>query len=111
RVRGYDTIGFMPAPPAPRSAYNSAPTSNIVGAPGSTLGANEGRLRAELRVVAQKKDPVQSLCEAAQLFTRNGAASANTPSDREFGNAFADLSVTGKAAFAQFVLLHPNEAR
>jgi hypothetical protein len=45
RVRGYDTIGFMPSPPAPRSAYNSAPTSNIVGAPGSTLGANEGPRR------------------------------------------------------------------
>ena len=109
-VRGYTTIGFILPQSATRGMYNSPPTSNIVGAPGSTLGANEGRVRAELRAVAQKKDPVYSLCQAAQRFTRNGAASANTPSDQDFGNAFADLSVTGKAAFAQFVLLHPSEA-
>ena len=83
-----------------------------MGAPGSTLGANEGRLRVVLRDVAKKKDPVHSLCQAAQSFTRNGPANANTntPSDHDFGNAFADLSVTGKAAFARFEQLHPSEA-
>jgi hypothetical protein len=31
------------------------------------------------------------------MFTRNRPATAETPSDHDFGNAFADLSVTGKA--------------
>lgn len=110
RAYGYDLIGFLPPAPPTTDKYNSPPTSNIMGAPGSTLGANEGRLRAELRALAQTKNPIQSLCRAAQMFTRNGAASTGTPSDQEFGNAFADLSVTGKAAFAQFTVLHPNEA-
>jgi pimeloyl-ACP methyl ester carboxylesterase len=106
----YLTSGFHPPQPPTMGMWNSSPASNIIGAPGSTLGANEGRLRAELRAVAQKKDPVYSLCQAAQKFTRNGAATANTPTDQDFGNALADLSVTGKAAFARFVQLHPDEA-
>ncbi|HVH72819.1 MAG TPA: alpha/beta hydrolase [Candidatus Dormibacteraeota bacterium] len=97
------------SPPVTLSMYNSPPGS-VTGAPGSTLGANEGRLRPELRDVARRRDPIYSLCQAAQRFTRNAPPSANTPSDQEFGNAFADLSVTGKAAFARFVQLHPNEA-
>lgn len=98
-------------PPDTRSGVNLRKNSGpIAGAPGSTLGANEGRLRAELRDAARRKDPIYSLCQAAQRFTRNQPASPNTPSDQDFGNAFADLSVTGKAAFARFVQLRPTEA-
>jgi pimeloyl-ACP methyl ester carboxylesterase len=106
----YTFIGFRPAQPPTPNMYDSPPSSNIAGAPGSTLGANEGRVRAELRAVAQKKDPVYSLCQAAHRFTKNAPASGNTPSDHDFGNAFADLSVTGKAVFARFVQFHPTEA-
>jgi pimeloyl-ACP methyl ester carboxylesterase len=108
----YTFEGFRPPQPATPAMYNSPPNSGIAGAPGSTLGANEGRLRVELRAAAAaaRKDPIHGLCQAAQSFTRNHPASANTPSDHDFGNAFADLSVTGKAAFAQFVRFHPNEA-
>jgi pimeloyl-ACP methyl ester carboxylesterase len=129
-IGDYTFQGFRPPQPATQGMYDSPPgtliqtgpfKTPIVGAPASTLGANEGRVRAELRAVAQKRDPVHSLCQAAQRFTRNGPASTvakvaglivpyNTPSDHDFGNAFADLSVTGKATFARFVQLHPNEA-
>ena len=106
----YTFLGFRPPEPATPAMYNSPQTSGIAGAPGSTLGANEGRVRAELRAAAAKKDPIASLCEAARRFTRNQPASANTPSDSEFGNAFADLSVTGKAALTRFVQLHPTDS-
>jgi pimeloyl-ACP methyl ester carboxylesterase len=105
----YTFLGFKPAQPPTPPEYNSAPGA-IAGSPGSTLGANEGRVRAELRAAAAKKDPIHDLCTAAQSFTRNHPASGNTPSDHDFGDAFADLSVTGKATFAQFERLHPNEA-
>jgi pimeloyl-ACP methyl ester carboxylesterase len=106
----YTIQGFRPPQPATEPMYNSPPESNIVGAPGSTLGANEGRLRSELRADAQQKDPINSLCHAAQRFTEDAPASADTPSDHDLGNAFADLSVTGKATFARFVQLRPSEA-
>ncbi len=102
--------GFSPPSPATPAMYNSPLTSSIPGAPGSTLGANEGRVRAELIEVARKQDPIHALCQAAQRFTRNRPAAAGTPSDQEFGNAFADLSVTGRHAFETFTRLHPNEA-
>jgi hypothetical protein len=105
----YTFLGFKPPQPATPAMYNSAPPGRN-GAPPSTLGANEGRVRAELRAVAAKKDPIYSLCQAAQRFTRNGPASAGTPSDHDFGNAFADLSVTGKLAFARFEQLRPTDA-
>lgn len=104
----YTMQGFRPATPPTRDMYRSKP-GTIQGAPGSTLGANEGRVRDELRAVAKKKDPINALCQSAKMFTRNKPArDADTPSDAEFGNAFADLSVTGKATFAEFVRLHPT---
>jgi pimeloyl-ACP methyl ester carboxylesterase len=105
----YALVGFTPSQPPAPPMYDS-PAGRITGSPGSTLGANEGRVRAELRAVAAKRDPIYSLCQAAQRFTLNHPASGNTPSDRDFGNAFADLSVTGKASFGKFVQLHPTEA-
>lgn len=107
----YTFQGFRPPQPATPAMYNSPPPPRgVTGAPGSTLGANEGRMRAELRAVAAKRDPVVSLCQAAQRFTHNAPASGGNPSDHDFGNAFADLSVTGKASFEKFVQLHPTEA-
>ena len=106
----YTFLGFRPPQPATRQMYASPVTSGIESAPASTLGSNEGRVRGELRAVARAANPIASLCEAARSFTRNQAATADDPSGQEFGNAFADLSVTGKATFARFVALHPNEA-
>jgi pimeloyl-ACP methyl ester carboxylesterase len=108
-IGDYTFLGFRPPQPATRSMYNSPSAANP-GAPASTLGANEGRLRGEIRAVAATRDPLISLCKAAQMFTYNRPASANTPSDRDFGNAFADLSVTGKEAFSKFMHLPPTEA-
>lgn len=106
----YTLLGFRPPQPATRQMYAAPLASGIEGAPGSTFGSNEGRLRAELRAAAKAADPIASLCEAAQNFTRDEPATATDPSGADFGNAFADLSVTGKATFARFATLHPNEA-
>ena len=67
----------------------------------NALGANEGRLRRELREAARKADPVASLCQSAQAFARG---------DDLMGRAFADLSVTGKRSFASFRELRVQEA-
>lgn len=76
-----------------------------IGAPGPpfdlTLGANEGRLREDLREAAQRADPEDDLCRAAYAFL------LNHPVD---GNALADLSVTGRRAYAAFVAQPPKPA-
>ncbi|PYP91834.1 MAG: hypothetical protein DMG65_05905 [Candidatus Angelobacter sp. Gp1-AA117] len=100
-------------PPDTRSGVHLRTNKGpIAGAPVSTLGANEGRLRAELRAAAAtaRTNPLATLCQAAQSFTRNRPATADTPSDQAFGNALADLSVTGRNAFANFVRLAPRES-
>jgi pimeloyl-ACP methyl ester carboxylesterase len=101
--------GFRPGGQPARAQYDAPPSSGIAGAPGSTLGANEGRVRRELRDVARRKDAGHALCLAAQRFTTDRPGSATEPSDAAWGDAFADLAVTGKAAFASFVQLHPAE--
>jgi pimeloyl-ACP methyl ester carboxylesterase len=101
--------GFRPGAQPKRASYNAPPSSGIAGAPGSTLGANEGRVRRELRDVARRRDAGHALCLAAQRFTTDRPGSATEPSDAAWGDAFADLAVTGKAAFASFVQLHPTE--
>jgi pimeloyl-ACP methyl ester carboxylesterase len=130
----YTAQGFAPPQPTMNRSLYNAPLGTvwppnqpwgtrmnsgpIAGAPISTLGANEGRLRDELRNAARKKSlswgpatftPLHNLCLAAARFTRNLPASGQIPSDHDFGNAFADLSVTGKGNFAEFVRLRPNE--
>jgi hypothetical protein len=106
----YTMIGFRPPDSATRNIYRSKP-GDVRGSPGSTLGANEGRVRGELRAVAKKKDPLAALCQAAQRFTTNRPApDRDTPSDRDYGNAFADLAVTGRTAFAAFVKQRPTDA-
>jgi pimeloyl-ACP methyl ester carboxylesterase len=102
-------IGFrIPAPPTPEH-YNDPMGRGIAGAPGSKLGANEGRVRKELRDVARRHDAGYALCLAAQRFTSNRPGSGTEPSDAAWGTAYADLAVTGKRAFASFAALHPNE--
>ncbi len=100
--------GFQPPPLARRADYAS---TRRTGGPGSALGAHEGRLRAELRAVAAARDPLAALCASAVRFTQNGPARGTTPSDADFGRAFADLAVTGKASFAAFTRERPDEAR
>jgi len=105
--------GFRPPEPAADpSMYRTdmTPVNNHPGTPASVLGANEGRLRGQLRAAAAKKDPINDLCQAAIHFTQNHAATSSDPSDQAFGNAFADLAVTGRAAFAAFVAHPPTES-
>ncbi len=66
------------------------------------LGANEGRLRGELRGVAANAaaQPYYALRLASFKFAAN---------DPVWGNAFADLSVTGRKAFAAFRQALPGE--
>ena len=106
--------GFRPPEPAAIQAdYTTGigPVKGYPGAPGSVMGANEGRLRIELRDVAVQaaKDPISVLCQAAAHFTRDAPSFEGSPSDLDFGNAFADLTVTGRAAFSAFILADPSE--
>ena len=67
----------------------------------NALGANEGRLRAELRAAAKAADPVFMLCQSAKAFARD---------DTVLGRAYADLSVTGKRSFSRFRQNPPTES-
>jgi hypothetical protein len=66
------------------------------------IGANEGRLRPELRAVAglASAQPFNALRQASFKFAVG---------DTVWGNAFADLSVTGRKAFAAFSKALPGE--
>jgi len=65
------------------------------------IGANEGRLRTDLRDAAHRASPVESLCKAATSFALGNQSD---------GNAFADLSVTGRRTFAVFRTRPPQES-
>lgn len=65
------------------------------------IGANEGRLIAELRAAAAAAQPLNSLRLAAARFSAG---------DPVLGNAFADLSATGRRSFAAFRQALPGEA-
>lgn len=67
------------------------------------IGMNEGRLRPELRAAAAAAQPLESLKQATFKF-------AATPADAVMGNAFADLSVTGRRSFAAFRQAPPQDA-
>ncbi|MGI8497169.1 MAG: hypothetical protein ACR2OG_06260 [Gemmatimonadaceae bacterium] len=69
---------------------------------GINIGANEGRLRLDLSMAAKIADPNNSLCLAAQSFALGKQAD---------GSAFADLSVTGRRAFAAFRAQPPDGSR
>ena len=90
-----------PASPT-RAQYNPGALSSNNSSIKPSIGANEGRLRADLRDTAAHRNPVASLCASAAAF-----ALGNT-SD---GNAFADLSVTGRHTFAAFRAQPPQDAQ
>jgi hypothetical protein len=92
---------YVPPPSPRREQYNSAALFSNDPAQKLNIGANEGRLRQDLRDVAARHNPIESLCKSAAAFA------AGNVSD---GNAFADLSVTGRLAFAAFRAKPPQEA-
>jgi hypothetical protein len=80
-----------PGEPAP-GAINVPAAHNI--------GANEGRLNPSLKVTAAAAQPLQSLRLAALRFAAGDAV---------WGNAYADLAVTGHKSFAIFRQAPPGE--
>jgi hypothetical protein len=95
-------------PPATRDMWNT--TGSRVGSPGSTIGANEGRLVPHLRMIAQRKDPPFALCESAKAFAGNAAGNPPRPTGVEWGKAMADLAVTGRVEFERFAANPPSLA-
>ena len=93
-----ETNYVPPAPPTPNQySVLALQDPNVKLA----IGANEGRLRSDLRGVAAQANPVQSLCMAAAAFALGNASD---------GNALADLSVTGRRAFAAFRKRPPQDS-
>ena len=80
-------------PMAPDGTLDIPKSSTFDIPPAHNLGANEGRLNGELRTAAKLADPKNSLMRAAEEFSTN---------NNDLGNAFADLSVTGRRSFAVF---------
>src|SRR5262249_52989921 len=76
------------APPGRRKQAEWSPPG------GFDIGENEGRVRNELREAAQRINPVYNLLASAHRHATNN--------DLELARALADLSVTGRKAFAQF---------
>jgi hypothetical protein len=74
------------------------------GAPGSTIGANEGRLIEYLRKIAARHDAAAALCEAGKAYAgvSAGGIAGTRPTGVAHGNAMADLAVTGSHSFARF---------
>jgi hypothetical protein len=100
-----DTFPILNHPPEPatRAMYNT--TSSRVGSPGSTIGANEGRLVPYLRKVAEARDPNVAICEGAKAFANQSAGSPFNlprPTGGDWGNAMADMAVTGRQAYFRF---------
>src|SRR3984885_7663143 len=87
--------GLLDVPPPAGTKINVPAAHNI--------GLNEGRLSPLLRGAAANAQPLQSLTMAAQRFA------TGKPADAVWGNAFADLSVTGRKSFAIFRQVLPGE--
>lgn len=77
---------FLDTDPPAGSTFNTPAGRNI--------GTNEGRLSALLRAAASDQRPRHSLELAAIEFAKGNTA---------LGNAYADLSVTGRRAFGDFM--------
>jgi hypothetical protein len=97
-----ETDGSMLYFTAPGNMLDTSPPSGkTMNVPaGHYIGQNEGRLSQDLRVAAQTKDPRAMLLLATTKFVAG---------DIPKGNAFADLSVTGRATFASFKSNPPQE--
>jgi pimeloyl-ACP methyl ester carboxylesterase len=69
----------------------------FIAPPKALKATSNGRLPAVLRAAAKAADPLADLVESTRRYA-NG--------DTLYGNAFADLSVTGATSFARFKALH-----
>ena len=98
-----DTEPVLNHPPGPATPAMYDTTTSRPGSPGSTIGANEGRLIGFLRMVAARQDPTAALCDDAKAYAGNSTALPfPRPTGPAHGNAMADLAVTGKHSFARF---------
>lgn len=94
---------YFPAaiPPWSTLLDSPAPPGTTMNVPvAHNLGQNEGRLQPALRAAAKAGDPLVSLKLAAYKFGQG---------DVLWGNAFADLSVTGHKAFEAFSRILPQD--
>lgn len=88
-------------PMIPRALLDPAPANGPFNSPAAqNIGKNEGRLRSDLRIAAAEADPSKSLRLAAYRYAAG---------DPVFGQAFADLSVTGRRSFEVFRHTKPQE--
>jgi len=107
-VTPFDTVNGIPTriyfgPVIPPPLLDSAPPPGTqIDVPAAhNIGVNEGRLNPSLRATAAAAQPLQSLRLAALRFAVGDAV---------WGNAYADLSVTGHRSFAIFRQAPPGEA-
>jgi len=87
--------------PGPGTGYFVVPAT-VAAAPTAPYVLSEGRIQGDLRVAAKAADAYDSLRFAAFNFATGMPV---------LGNAFADLSVTGRKSFAQFKSLKPTDAQ
>lgn len=102
-VQGQAVTKYFPAaiPPWSTLLDSPAPQGTTMNVPAAhNLGQNEGRLQPALRAAAKAADPLASLKLAAYKFGQGNAL---------WGNAFADLSVTGHKAFEAFSRILPQD--
>jgi hypothetical protein len=91
-------------PPEPARPGIATPPANQFDALWTSVGLDEGRLRSDLRDAAREKNPSQCALPLAAVHYGLGS-----PDEIALGQAFADLSVTGKAAFLAFRGSPPDE--
>jgi hypothetical protein len=91
-------------PPEPARSAPVSPPANHFDALWTSVGLNEGRLRSDLRDAAREKNPSQCALPLAAVHYGLGGLD-----ETALGKAFADLSVTGKAAFLAFRRSPPDE--
>lgn len=74
--------------------------SSVIEVPWNFLAGSEGRLIPESRGAAQTMDPVEILARAGVRFleARSDARVVDAQVDTAYGNALADLAVTGRPA-------------
>ncbi|MDQ3070369.1 MAG: hypothetical protein M3R55_11670 [Acidobacteriota bacterium] len=91
-------------PPEPARPATVSPPANHFDALWTSVGLNEGRLRSDLRDAAREKNPSRCALPLAAVHYGLGGLDGIA-----LGKAFADLSVTGKAAFLAFSASPPDE--
>ncbi|MEP7075040.1 MAG: hypothetical protein ABI878_04450 [Acidobacteriota bacterium] len=100
-VNGQQTrVYFAPVTPAGMLDTDPPPGAMMDVPAAHNIGRNEGRLSQPLRAAAKTKDPRAILGLATGEFLAGNTA---------MGNAYADLSVTGRETFRKFSLAPPKE--